>query len=73
MKTLKKIFLFCSIFFVTNFVFAVPGVESFIPDSSGEYVYYRDYSFERESYVGVLYYDDSSYQIRYYAPANKEN
>ena len=59
MKTLKKIFLFCSIFFVTNFVFAVPGVESFIPDSSGEYVYYRDYSFERESYVGVLYYDDS--------------
>lgn len=73
MKTLKKIFLFCSIFFVTNFVFAVPGVESFIPDSSGEYVYYRDYSFERESYVGILYYDDSSYQIRYYAPANKEN
>ena len=52
--------------------FALPGFTPFIPDTAGEYVYYRDYSFARESYVGILNYDDTSYQIRYYAPASRE-
>lgn len=40
-----------------------------LSDSSGDYVYYRDESFNRESYVGFLYYDESTYRARYYAPS----
>lgn len=53
--------------------FAVPGIATPIPDQAGEFVYYKDSSFNRESYVGVLTYDQSTYQIRYYAPTDKEN
>ena len=52
--------------------FALPGFTPFIPDTAGEYVYYHDYSFARESYIGLLNYDDTSYQIRYFAPASRE-
>lgn len=51
----------------------MPGFNSYIQDISGEYVYYRDSSFTRESYVGILTYDESSFQIRYYAPEDKTN
>ena len=51
--------------------FALPGFTPFVPDTAGEYVYYRDYSFARKSYVGLLAYDDTNYQIRYYAPADR--
>ena len=53
-------------------VFALPGFTPFVPDTAGEYVYYRDYSFAHETYIGILNYDDTSYQIRYYTPANRE-
>ena len=53
-------------------IFALPGTTSFIPDSAGEYVYYRDTSFTRESYVGILMYDEATYQIRYIAPQDDE-
>ena len=53
-------------------LFALPDAANPIPDASGEYVYYRDFSFNRESYIGFLYYDDSTYEARYYAP-QKEN
>ena len=53
---------------LTTATFALPGFTSFIPDSAGEYVYYRDSSFTRESYIGILGYDDSTIQIRYFAP-----
>lgn len=67
---MKKHFILNIFIFLFSFtsLYAIPGVESFIKDSSGEYVYYRDYTFTRESYIGILYYDDSTYQIRYYAP-----
>lgn len=52
--------------------FALPGFTSFIPDSAGEYVYYRDSSFTRESYIGILGYDDATIQIRYFAPQDDE-
>jgi len=52
--------------------FALPGFTPFVPDTAGEYVYYRDYSFERESYIGILGYSEAAYQIRYYAPASRE-
>lgn len=50
--------------------FALPGVTAYVSDTSGEYVYYRDNSFKRISYVGFLYYDEGTYAVRYYAPAN---
>ena len=65
---LTLIILFCG----AVAAFALPGFTPFIPDTAGEYVYYRDYSFTRESYIGILNYDDTSYQIRYYAPASRD-
>ena len=53
---------------ITTATFALPGTTSFIPDSAGEYVYYQDTSFKRESYIGILMYDEATYQIRYIAP-----
>ena len=66
---MKKLFLSIVISIIlTATVVALPGFTSYIPDSAGEYVYYRDYSFTRESYIGLLTYDDSTLQIRYIAP-----
>ena len=48
---------------------ALPAVKTEAPDFSGQYVFYRDTSFERESYIGIVYYDESTYGLRYYAPA----
>ena len=53
---------------ITTASSALPGFTSFISDSAGEYVYYRDSSFTRESYIGILGYDDATIQIRYFAP-----
>ena len=64
---LSLIILFCG----AAATFALPGFTSFVPDTAGEYVWYRDNSFARESYIGLLNYDDTSYQIRYYAPADR--
>ena len=47
---------------------AFPGIHSYLPDASGQYVYYRDYSFEFEAYVGFLYYDEATYAMRFFAP-----
>ena len=70
---MKKFFLtFTILFCVAVSAFTLPGFTPFVPDTSGEYVYYRDYSFTRESYIGLLNYDDTSYQLRYYAPASRE-
>jgi hypothetical protein len=68
---LKKTLLTLIIFTLATTLFALPGFTSFVPDTAGEYVWYRDNSFARESYVGLLNYDDTSYQIRYYAPASR--
>ena len=53
--------------------FALPGVEQYIPDSSGEYIYDADYSFQRTSFVGFIYYDETTYALRYYSPADLAN
>ena len=50
---------------------ALNGFSKLLPDKSGDYLYYRDFSFSRESYIGILYYDDSSIQIRYFDPEPK--
>ena len=70
---MKKLLLTLTILLcVTVSAFTLPGFTPFVPDTAGEYVYYRDYSFNRESYIGILNYDDTSYQIRYYAPADRD-
>lgn len=69
---MKKLFLSLLILNLSIFAFSMPGFNSTLPDSSGQYVYYRDFSFERESYIGILSYDEATYQIRYYAPFSLE-
>lgn len=68
----KTILSFLTSIILTAASFALPGFESYLPDYSGEYVYYKDNTFTRESYVGILYYNESTLQIRYYAPQNNE-
>ena len=65
-KTVLSIFAVLSMAVMS--LFAVPGFKSYLPDASGQYVYYRDYSFTRESYIGILTYDEATYQVRYYSP-----
>lgn len=50
-------------------LFAFPGIQSLFPTSSGQYVYYRDYTYPEETYFGFLQYDEGTYAIRYYTPA----
>ena len=69
---MKKLILILTILLCGALAFALPGFTPFVPDTAGEYVYYRDYSFTHEAYIGILNYDDTSYQIRYYAPANRD-
>ena len=70
---MKKIILsILTSIILTAAAVALPGVTSFIPDSAGEYVYYHDKSFTRESYVGIMMYDEGTYQIRYIAPQDNE-
>src|SRR5574344_1707193 len=69
LSVLKKLSALLFAFIVTATVYALPAVTSFVPDTSGEYVYYRDNSFKRPSYIGFIYYDDATYAVRYYAPA----
>lgn len=53
-------------------IFALPGFVSYLPDNSGDYVFYRDNSFERESYIGFLSYDDNTLQVKYFAPKDND-
>jgi hypothetical protein len=58
------ILLFCS------GLFALPGIDEWMPTVSGEYVYYRDYTFTDETYIGFLQYDAGTYAVRYYSLGN---
>lgn len=65
----KKILsFFVFILVISNFIFALPGFTPCLKDVSGDYVFYRDYTFKRESYVGFLMYDEGTYAARYFAP-----
>ena len=70
MKKLISILIAIAVTFTS--LWGMAGFESYIPDISGEYVYYKDNTFLRESYIGILYYDDSTLQIRYYAPRDEK-
>ncbi|WP_407398173.1 hypothetical protein [Treponema sp.] len=70
-RIFKKIFAAFTLMFVTMLSLAsLPGVKQYIPDVSGEYVYYQDSSFKNETVVGFLYFDDSTYAARIYSAAN---
>lgn len=71
LKNMKKLFIILFSIILSSTLFAMPGFSSYIEDQAGEFVYYRDYSFENESYVGILEYDSKSFQLRYYSPATK--
>ena len=74
MKNLKKVTLTVAVVALFSIcAHAVPGMVQYIPDTSGEYVYYSDKSFKRTSILGFLYYDDGTYAVRYYAPADTKN
>lgn len=64
-KKALAVLLFLSI---TAVLSAFPGITSLFPTASGQYVYYRDYTFTEESYIGFLQYDEGTYAIRYYTP-----
>ena len=71
---MKKLLLaICSIFVMVLNANAIPGVNPFIKNQSGMYVYYRDYSFNRESYLGFLIYDEGTYAARYFAPGSDKD
>ena len=74
MISLKKLslLLIVALSFVHSAFSSVPGMAQYIPDTSGEYVYYQDKTFTRDSIVGFLFYNDSTYAVRYYAPADKK-
>ena len=69
---MKKSLVCLVITLFSSLAFALPGVTSFLPDISGQYVYYKDTTFERESYTGFLFYNEGTYAIRYFAPMSKE-
>lgn len=71
---MKKTHLLCLITALfAESIFALPGFRPSIPDNSGDYVFYKDNSFERESYIGFLRYDEGTYQLKYYAPEYKDD
>ena len=67
---MKKIFPLFALLFSLAPAFSIPGFVPYVKDISGEYVYYQDKTFKRESYIGFLTYDDSTYEVRYFAPSD---
>ena len=68
----KKSFFSVLFFSLFSCLFALPGVTKKIPDLSGQFVYYEDKSFERESYFGIIFYDEGTYGLRYFAPSKTD-
>lgn len=69
----KIVTAFAFVLISTANIFALPFVKNYLEDFSGNFVFYRDYTFTEESYIGFLTYGQGAYAIRYYKPASKEN
>ena len=68
---LKKTFVSLFVIFVISLsVFSLPGFEENLPTESGEYVYYRDFTFAKETYIGFLYYSEDSIGVRCFSNGN---
>ena len=71
--TLKKIFLsILLIFTICVSVFSLPGYKENLPTESGEYVFYRDFTFVQETYLGFLYYDECTIGVRYFSKGKSD-
>jgi len=64
---MRKWLISICLVFMVSICFAIPGVTDSWGKGDGEYVFYRDYSFPRETYIGFLEYSDGTVAIRYYA------
>lgn len=62
---MKKHILIALLICLITCLWAIPGVTPIIPDEAGQFIYYRDYTFTNETYVGILRYDEGTYCIRY--------
>ena len=52
--------------FIPGVAAAIPGIKPVVPDVSGQFIYYRDYTFENEdAYIGFLQYDEKNYALRF--------
>lgn len=67
----KSITFLSALLFSLSSIFALPGFSPAIPDTSGEFVYYKDTTFQRESYIGFLVYNQETYCARYFSPEDK--
>lgn len=63
---------FTILFTAITSIYALPGFKPAIQDLPGQYVYYQDKTFERESYCGFMIFDEKSYAARYYAPVEEK-
>lgn len=66
---MKKLLTAVIISILASSIYALPGVNHFLKDNPGEFVYYKDNSFTRESYIGFLTYNETTFAARYFAPA----
>ena len=66
-KTFVSLFV---IFVITLSAFSFPGFEENLPTESGEYVYYKDFTFAKETYIGFLYYSEDSIGVRCFSNGN---
>ena len=71
MSFIRRFFVFAALLVCCYFVFAIPGVEPKV-DFPGTFVYYRDYTYEDETYIGFLQYDAGTYALRYFSPQAKK-
>lgn len=71
MSFIRRFFVFAALLVCCSFVFAIPGVEPKV-DFPGTFVYYRDYTYEDETYIGFLQYDAGTYALRYFSPQAKK-
>jgi hypothetical protein len=70
-SSLKKIFLSILLIFVLGLpMFSLPGYTELLPTESGEYVYYKDFTFAKETYIGFLYYSEDSIGVRCFSNGN---
>ena len=54
-------------------LWALPGVKRDVEDTSGEYVYYKDFTFSADSYVGFLYYDEATWAARFWQSSDPKS
>lgn len=71
-RLILTVFFPAAVFFSAPGASALPGFSPSVKDAPGEFVYYQDRTFERESYIGFLMYDEKTYSARYYAPSDKK-